>query len=55
MRGEVEDEKNNKEKDSNSDEYTFGAQFSNDAEENDKTDENNIENLDDQPKKKKLK
>ena len=52
---EVEDEDNNKEKDSNSDEYTFGAYFSNDAEENDESDENNIEDLDDQPKKKKFK
>ena len=41
---EVKGEDNNKEKDSDSDEYTFGAYFSNDAEEND---ENNSEDLDD--------
>ena len=51
---EVENEDNNKKTDSDSDEITFGAYFSNltKAGEND---DNNSEDLDDQRKKKKLK
>ena len=54
---EVDDKDNNNEKESESDENTFEAYLRNltDAEENDEDGKNNSADLDDQPKKKKLK